>query len=84
MKKLIVILVLFMFSFAFISCTGVPKNSLEGQLKNESENIGENQLRLITAQPAPEIKFSNERENLKKRAERLNDPNKLGYVYLFV
>ncbi|MFA5397675.1 MAG: hypothetical protein WC346_16820 [Methanogenium sp.] len=84
MKKLIVVMVLFVLSFVFISCVGAPKNSLEGQLGAESKNIGENQLRLITSQPSPNIKFSNERENLRKRAERLNDPNKLGYVYLFV
>ena len=37
MKKLIVVMVLFVLSFVFISCVGAPKNSLEGQLGAESK-----------------------------------------------
>jgi hypothetical protein len=83
MKRFITILLVLVFSFAFIGCEEEIQSSLEGQMKTESENIGKNQQSLVTAQPAPQLKWSNERDNIIKRVTRFNDPNKLGYIYLF-
>lgn len=41
-----------------------------------------NQLGLNSVQPPPIIKYSLERENLIKRLERWNNPNKISYIYL--
>lgn len=85
MKKLISFAIVFMMLFAFIGCEELPapKPTVQDTLKKESVNIAENQKSLVTAQPAPTLKWSNERENIKKRVMRFNDPNKLGYIYLF-
>lgn len=83
MKRFIAILLVLAFSFAFIGCDEPPNGTIERQLAAESKKIGENQVNLITSQPAPQLKWSNERDNIIKRALRFNDPNKLGYIYLF-
>ncbi len=84
MKKFLVIIFVFIMMFGFVGCVGVAEpGSLEKQMQNESKKSGENQSSLITSQPAPVLKWSNERDNIIKRVTRFNDPNKIGYIYLF-
>ena len=40
------------------------------------------QDKLVKAQPAMTIDWSLERDNLNKRIDRWNDPNKVSYIYL--
>ena len=48
----------------------------------EAKLTEENQNRLLTASPPPELSQSLERENLIRRLELLNDEDKIFYVYL--
>ncbi len=55
-----------------------------GDTQREEASLTEaNQSVLLkSGAPIPKLKTSLERENLKKRAEFINDANRLGYVYL--
>jgi len=48
----------------------------------EAVRTEQNQNILNKTQPAKKLDWSLERENLNKRLERWNDPNKLSYIYL--
>lgn len=48
----------------------------------EQELTERNQERLIAAQPPVSLDWSLERENINKRTQRWNDPNKVSYIYL--
>lgn len=48
----------------------------------EASLTEQQQLRLIKSTPPPKLNFSLERENLKGRLTRFNDPNKVSYIYL--
>ena len=50
--------------------------------KKEAQLTENNQARLIKACPPPALKFSLERQNLKTRLERFNNPEKISYIYL--
>ena len=54
-----------------------------GKTQKYEANFTEMQQdRLIKVVPPPELKYSLERENLKKRLVRFNDANKVSYIYL--
>jgi hypothetical protein len=76
MKK-ISILVLLALVFAFTSCRKAPETNEVEQLKTE-----ENQERLMEAQPPVRLQWSLEREQVNKRTELWNKPNKVSYIYL--
>lgn len=68
-----------------IFVVGCQRGQYKDQGKTQTEEARlteENQERLITACPPPELNSSLERENLKKRLTRFNDPNKVSYIYL--
>lgn len=61
--------------------SGCSPSTTSGTIEQASQEA--NQLKLITALPAPHVDTSGERMNLVKRLERLNTENMSGYVYLF-
>lgn len=74
---------LILLSAAFAGCdqiTGQPPP--ESTVRVEMRQNEQNQQRLSTAVPAPVVKTSIERKNLKKRIERINTENMVSYVYL--
>ena len=54
----------------------------ENSVGMEMRMTEKNQRRLNKAQPPVQIDWSLERDNLNKRIERWNDPNKVSYIYL--
>jgi hypothetical protein len=70
------------FAVIFTGC-GDSTISVGGKsAKDEQARTEENQRRLNKAQPAPKMDHSLERENLIKRVERFNNPQKISYIYL--
>jgi len=59
--------------------SAVPSNGTQDQEQNLTES---NQSVLDINQPAPKLTHSTERDNLIKKLNLTNDPNKIGYVYL--
>ena len=68
-------------SASFAGCE-LPPTPLESTAKIEMRQNEQNQQRLSTAVPAPVVKTSIERKNLKERIERINAENMVSYVYL--
>ena len=64
------------------STCGGDNSSSSAQSRQVQRN-NSNQERLSKNQPSPQLKFSNERANLLERYKRFNDPNKVGYIYMF-
>lgn len=52
------------------------------QMSQEAQDIQENQNRLATAVPLPQLDNSLERLNISKRLSMFDDPNKVSYIYL--
>lgn len=46
------------------------------------QDVTDNQAKLVTAVPMPQLTNSQERTNIAKRAELFNSPDKLSYIYL--
>lgn len=67
-------------SAAFAGCdhTQPPESTAKVEMRQNEET----QKRLATAVPAPVVKTSIERKNLKRRIERINTENMVSYVYL--
>lgn len=78
MKNTIRIIVLTMLALIMLSgCDEFQKSTRTESKVNES-----NAKRVIANTPTPTIERSLERENLAKRAKFINQPNRVGYLYL--
>ena len=76
-------LFLILLSVAFAGCDQITAQPPpESTVRVEMRQNEQNQQRLSTAVPAPVVKTSIERKNLKKRIERINTENMVSYVYL--
>lgn len=53
-----------------------------GSFSKESEQASNNQERLIQSVPIPSLKTSQERANIRRRAELFDNENKISYIYL--
>lgn len=53
-----------------------------GTQKDEMKATEENQKRLLQSTPIPKLDRSLERDNLSKRLQLINDPNKIMFIYL--
>lgn len=74
-----VLIALLLSTSAFVVFAGDPTTGVQKQEQIKQE---ENQKRLIERQPAPQLDYSVERENLIERMKRQNDPALVGYIYL--
>jgi len=90
-------LVFFLLLIANVSFAGNDVSSEEGMGWRDSDTITtieksylgkeawftqQNQYNLNKVQPPPRVNWSLERDNLTKRLERWNNPNKISYIYL--
>ena len=88
MSKTRIICLLLLVTFCIVGVCGCvdntpPASVNKGQTQAVEAKVTEdNQARLITSCPAPQLQNSLERENLKRRLEFLNKPDALIYVYL--
>lgn len=62
--------------------TGCSDNVMNSTVQQEQTLTEENQKGLLEKQAPPKIEWSLERENLIKRTNLWNDPNKISYIYL--
>ena len=67
---------------SLISCAPQNTNTTGAVVTKEQTDQFQNQSALAKAQPAPRLDWSLERDNLIKRTQRWNDPNKISYIYL--
>jgi len=92
MKKYLLIIPVVLLSGAALwphfASAGNPTNSDTGVSTGDSTHSQEaritekNQAGLLKSDPPPQLTDSQERKNLIERLKRLNDANKVGYVYL--
>mgnify|MGYP006995589837 CR=1 FL=1 len=68
---------LLVLALVFISCEVTQDYAQVEEARTEK-----NQTKLIAAQPPVSLDWSLERENINKRTNRWNDPNKVSYIYL--
>lgn len=70
-------------ALAVIGLVACQKNTTGTLQKQQQQTTNAYQQKLTTAQPYPlgQMNDSAERANLKARLIRLNDPNRIGYVY---
>lgn len=76
MKKYIVIVCL------LTGCFGPSSPPNGPSVVTEMQQTEDNHRRLVTAVPPPSLSDSQERRNLVRRLELLNDPNRVSYIYL--
>lgn len=82
MKKLLTyITVICVMSLTLVGC-GTETSSSPPPEQQQTEQLKDSQKDFIVNQPAPRLNWSLERENVNKRTELWNDPNKIGYIYL--
>ena len=78
MKKLFILTILAIaMVFATTSCREEAETNEVEQLATE-----QNQSKLIAVQPPTRLDWSLEREQINKRTNLWNDPNKISYIYL--
>jgi hypothetical protein len=82
MKKIFVLIMVFAIIMSLVACDLETVASPTDIAKTEQKNQAENQSNLHQRQPPPKLEWSLERDNLIKRLERWNDPNKISYIYL--
>ena len=80
--KFLSLLSLLAMSVAFTGCDLDTPPPPESTAKVEMRQNEATQQRLSAAVPAPVVKTSIERKNLKRRIERINTENMVSYVYL--
>lgn len=66
---------------ALTACDSKPKSEAQSNGQKQTEQAFAAQSQAVPY-PADKMKDSLERRNLRERLLRLNDPNKIGYVYL--
>lgn len=77
MKKYLLIL-----PFIVLFGAGCDWNSTKDTARVEQDLTENNQKQLLEVQPPPKLDWSLERDNLIKRTNLWNDPNKVSYIYL--
>ena len=68
--------------FIFTSCNDSDTNNETAEA--EQKHTEENQARLNVVQPAPDVTWSLERDNLIKRFKLQNDRSVMMYMYVFI
>lgn len=63
-------------------CTSTATQPDNASQQVEQQQVHDNQQKLITAEPIPQLTDSLERKNISKRLTTFNDPNKVSYIYL--
>lgn len=62
---------------------GAVKNVVaEDPFEQELNRVSDNQSRMISSIPIPELQTSSERKNVARRAEIFNNESKISYIYL--
>jgi len=81
MKKLLLVLAVSMF---MTSCGDSSKSNGNNTANQEQAHTEQNQAKLNNVQPAPDVTWSLERDNLIKRFKLQNDRTVMMYMYVFI
>lgn len=82
MKKYLLIIPLLAGVFFLSGCSELQSSPKQDTAIKEQDLTEQNQSRLLKNQPPPKLDWSLERENITKRTNLWNDPNKVSYIYL--
>jgi hypothetical protein len=80
-KKIVAVITAAVLVVSLAACENKPKSQAQATGQAQTETAFAAQSKAVPY-PADQLKDSLERRNLKERLLRLNDPNKIGYVYL--
>lgn len=80
MKKVFIVLPMIAIALVLSGCSEGSTSQSSGNV--EQNNTEENQQKLIKNQAPPSLDWSLERDNIIKRINLWNDPNKISYIYL--
>lgn len=84
-KPYIFILFLVVLSLLFGACVSEPPPAKEASAQQKEQlTLEQGQQLLVTNQPAPVLEYSLERDNIRERLVRFNDPNKISYITLML
>ena len=78
MKKVLFILMSLVLIISLVGCEPREENAQEIAAKQNEQAVND----LIANDSLPKITKSLERENIKRRAEFINQPDRIGYLYL--
>lgn len=83
LKTLVLLLFVMIFMFALIGCAWDeqpvdPASSFETASQSTEDTVKD----LVSNDPLPKVEKSLERENIKRRIEFINQPDRVGYLYL--
>ena len=77
---------IFIIAFLLVGIGTLSGCSVDGAtpttVKQEQDLTEQNQQKLLANQPPPKLDWSLERDNIIKRTNLWNDPNKISYIYL--
>ena len=79
MKKISIVAAILVAGLIFAGCESTANSSSFTQQSNTLES---NQLKLVNAVPVPQLTTSQERVNIRRRAELFDNENKISYIYL--
>lgn len=80
-KPYLFVVLLLALSLLIGACVSDPPPAKEASAQQKEQlTLEEGQQLLVTNQPAPILEYSLERENIKERLLRFNDPNKISYL----
>jgi hypothetical protein len=80
MKKIILIVLSLVLVFSLVGCSTEPRKENAQEIASKQNEKAVNDL--ISNDTLPTISKSLDRANIKKRAEFLNQPDRIGYLYL--
>lgn len=81
MKKILVLLLSLVLVVGLVGCNDIPPRQVKST--EQASKANEQAInKLIKQDDLPEITRSLERENIKRRIEFINQPDRIGYLYL--
>jgi hypothetical protein len=82
MKKVLLIVPIIAAAMLLSACSAETVTTQASTYSQESKKLAENQKTLTGAVPIPTLQTSQERLNIKRRAELFDNENKVSYIYL--
>jgi predicted small lipoprotein YifL len=83
MKKLFMALIMLIIVFSFAGCSEVTPTVPDSSFQQGSAVAEQATQNLVNNDILPKVERSLERENIKRRIEFINQPDRIGYLYCF-
>jgi hypothetical protein len=82
MKKILIVILSLVLMISLVGCEEVTPTSQTSSFEEASRVNEENASNIIKNDTLPQVTKSLERENIKRRIEFINQPDRIGYLYL--